>query len=232
MKISDGAFDITCSPLIDFWGFGPQQTTLKDTAEIKNILKYVGISNIKLIDNKLIKSFPEVKINVNAIAQGYTVDVLSIFLEKNNIVNYLVEIGGELRTHGVNKEGQPWKIGIDKPIENNNAHDIQTILNISGQSVSTSGNYRNFYIENGMKYAHTINPKTGYPARNELLSVTIISKSCTEADALATACMVKGLSESKKMLKKLPGVEAYFISSNNKTLTFEYTDGIKSLLSE
>ena len=213
MKISDGAFDITVAPLVDFWGFGDKSIEKKDTSEIKNILENIGISNIRLDGNHLIKKSPNVKINVNAIAQGYTVDIISNFLEKNGITNYMVEIGGEIRTSGLNKDGIEWKIGIDKPVDNNYpGTDLHTIIKLSGKSVSTSGNYRNFYIENGIKYAHTINPKTGYPARNELLSATILTDDCATADALATACMVMGLNKSLSFLKRLDGIEGYFIS--------------------
>lgn len=232
MKKTDGAFDITAAPLINFWGFGTQISERKDTTKIKNILKYVGISKIDLSGGVPLKSSDEVIINLNAIAQGYTVDEISRFLEKNDIHNYLVEIGGEVRAKGKNRDSEKWIIGIDNPVrESGGDNNIETTIRLSGQSVSTSGNYRKFYVENGIRYGHTIDPRTGYPARNSLLSATVIAPDCTTADALATACMVLGYEKSLEMLKSFPGVEAFFICSgeNNTTQVFR-TSGFDKYL--
>ena len=215
MELSNGAFDITVAPLIDFWGFGPNGPVKKDKRQIENILKHIGSSKINLAQGKFTKSSDDVKINVNAIAQGYTVDVVSNLFTKKGIRNFLVEIGGEVRTMGINKDGKIWKVGIDKPADRipNQQNEIQAIVSLKDMSISTSGNYKKFYIENGFKYSHTINPKTGYPAKNEMLSATIIAKDCATADALATACMVLGLEEGKKFISRLPDVECFFIYS-------------------
>jgi FAD:protein FMN transferase len=218
MELTDGAFDITAAPLIDFWGFGKTGYGKKDTSKLVKIRRNVGHKKIWLENGKLYKANPEIKINLNAIAQGYTVDILADFLERNNIQNYLVEIGGEIRTRGMNQEGEKWKVGIDRPRQDNpdGIKDIQTIIELGNWSVSTSGNYRKFYIENGNKYTHTINPKTGYPAKNDMLSATIVAKDCATADAIATACMVLGLEKSKSLVQGLKDVEGYFIYSGKR----------------
>lgn len=222
-QMSAGSFDITVGPLVNAWGFGPDTKKKPSQKTIDSLLVITGMSKIKIEGNKLIKSSPKIRIDVNGIAQGYSVDLVADFFEKSGVENYMVEIGGEVRCKGVNEKGKLWRIGIDKPVENNNGaeHQLQAIVELNNESVSTSGSYRRFYIENGVKYSHTINPFNGYPARNTLLSVTIFDKKCAFADAVATACMVKGLDSSKLFLSENK-IKAYMIYSDLEGNLKEY----------
>ena len=145
---------------------------------------------------------PGVQIDFNAIAQGYSVDLIADFLENEGIQNYLIEVGGEIKARGVNTDDKVWRIGIDKPLEEIDIEDrFQFILELENKSLATSGNYRKFYEKDGVKYSHTINPMTGFPVQNRLLSVTVISNKCSLADAYATAFMAMGVEQTKKLLK-------------------------------
>jgi thiamine biosynthesis lipoprotein len=233
--ISDGAFDITVGPLINAWGFGPKASISTDSITIDSILQFVGMDKIKLDGSYLIKEEPNIQLDVNAIAQGYSVDLVAEFLERKGIANYLVEIGGEVKTKGVNEKGNLWKIGIDKPIDNNYiaGKNLQAIIQLDNKSVATSGNYRKFYEKDGIKYAHSINPKTGYPVLSRLLSATVMSKDCMTADAYATAFMVMGLEKSIILLSDQNTIEAYFIySDDNGNLKTYMTPGMKDAVSE
>jgi FAD:protein FMN transferase len=213
-ELSDGAFDITVAPLVNIWGFGPSGPHPKnDTIQIPALLKLVGMNKVHINGKTVVKDDPNIRFDVNAIAQGYSVDLVCEFLEKRGIKNYLVEIGGEVRAKGKKAKNELWRIGIDKPLDNNEApgEDMQAIIQLDNRSISTSGNYRHFFIENGIKYAHTIDPKTGYPARSTLLSVSVLAKDCMTADGLATTFMVLGIDKSLKLLKKMKGIEVYFI---------------------
>lgn len=230
---SGGLMDITVGPVIDALGFGPARRTAVDSAQIMHLLKYVGFEKVKLENNKVIKSDTAVKLDVNSIAQGYSVDVICHFFEAENIENYLVEIGGEVRTKGKNSQGEYWRIGIDKPEDGNMqpGEKIQEIFRLKNQSVTTSGNYRKFYEENGVKYSHIINPKTGFPVKSRLLSVTIVAKDCLTADGWDTAFMVMGLEKSIEVLKQHPELEAYLIYNDEKGKMQVYmTDGLKSII--
>ena len=214
--ISGGALDITIGPVVNAWGFGNGPLAKHDTAYIDSLLQYVGMDKIKLEGRKVIKKYPGVRLDVNAVAQGYSVDVISTFFEKKEIKNYLVEIGGEVRCKGTNAKNKVWRIGIDKPTDGNITPkgELQAIIELNNKSLTTAGNYRKFFVENGIKYGHTIDPKTGFPARNTLLSATVVCDDAMTADAYDTAFMVLGLEKSKELLKKLPGIEVYFIYSN------------------
>jgi FAD:protein FMN transferase len=230
---TDGMFDITVGPLVKTWGFLKDTTIRHDSANIKDLLQYVGLNKVKIENHKVIKALPGIIIDVNAIAQGYSVDIVSNFLEKRGSENYLVEIGGEIRSKGINAKEKKWRIGIDKPEDGNQTpgEKLQTIIDISNKSISTSGNYRKFYIENGIKYSHTINPKTGYPAKNNLLSATIVADDCITADAYATACMVGGLEKSKELLRKIKGLEGYLIYSDSTgNYQIYVTEGLKGMI--
>ena len=212
---SDGAFDITVAPLVNAYGFGASKKKTLDTAYIDSLLQFVGYKKVKIVNGKLVKSAPGVKIDMNAIAQGYTVDLISNFLEGKGISNYLVEVGGEIRAKGKNSEGSYWKIGVDKPIDNlEPGENLQVILKLKNRSIATSGNYRKFYEENGVKYSHHIDPKTGRTQHNNLLSVSISAVDCTTSDAYATACLLLGFDKSQQLLKKHPELEAYMVYSD------------------
>lgn len=217
-SLSGGAFDITVGPVIRAWGFGNGPIARHDTAYIDSLLQYVGMDKVKLEGRKVIRESPGVKIDVNAIAQGYSVDVVCDFFKEKGIKNYLVEIGGEVRGKGTNAKGKFWHIGIDRPSDGNMTpgNELQAIIEINNKSLATSGNYRKFFVEDGVKYGHTIDPKTGFPARNTLLSATVVCDDCITADAWATSFMVVGVEKSKEMLSKLKGIEVYFVYSDQQ----------------
>jgi FAD:protein FMN transferase len=230
-----GAFDITVGPLVDAWGFGPKGRKFPRKGQIDTLLHYVGMEKVKIENNKVIKKYPQVSIDVNAIAQGFSVDVVCHYFDSKGINNYIVEIGGELRAKGKNAKGKNWRVGIDRPVDGNNnpGAEIQKVINISDKAMATSGNYRKFYEENGVKYAHHINPHTGYPAKQTILSVTLISNECAMCDGYATGCMVVGLDKTKEFLKKHTEFEAYIVYSDNKGQFCEYmTEGVKKLISK
>jgi thiamine biosynthesis lipoprotein len=215
-EITDGAFDITVMPLVKAWGFGPDEHKSFDRSKLDSLLSLVGYTKIKMTGNRLIKSDPRITLDVNAIAQGYTVDVLYNRFDDMGLKNYLIEVGGEVRVRG-KKGNNLWKIGIDRPADSNMVPGaaLQAIIELKDKALATSGNYRKFYVEEGVKYSHTIDPKTGYPSKNRLLSATIITGDCTTADAIATACMVMGLERSIEFIKNNPGFEGYLIYSDD-----------------
>jgi thiamine biosynthesis lipoprotein len=213
--MTDGAFDVTVGPLVKAWGFGPDARKSFTEARRDSLMDLIGMDKVSLLNGKIIKTDPDIRLDFNAIAQGYSVDVISKFLDDKGIDNYLVEIGGEVRARG-KKAGKNWRIGIDKPFDNNMSpgEKLQAVIEISDRSLATSGNYRKFYIEDGVKYSHEIDPRTGYPAKNTLLSATILADDCATADAIATACMVKGVDNTLEFLKVHPEFEAYLIYSD------------------
>ncbi len=218
-KLTEGAFDVTVSPLVKRWGFHfKKNETMPDSIEIKNLLACCGWQKVRLENGILIKQNPCNQVDFNAIAQGYTVDLVAQFLENKGVSNYMIEIGGEVRTLGKNETGEFWKIGIDKPIENaenTEGRPLERIVSLDGKSLATSGSYRKFIMRDGKKYSHTIDPATGYPIQHNLLSVSVIANNCTDADALATAFMVMGLEKAKVKAAQL-GVSALFIIQNEK----------------
>ena len=232
---SGGAFDITVAPLVNAWGFGFGDQSRKKSPDVKNILEYIGFEKIKLEDKKIIKSDKRIMLDASAIAQGQSSDIVGRLLESYGCKNFMIEIGGEVACKGLNPSGKKWQIGIDKPIDSpiNNDGDLQTIVAISGVGLSTSGNYRQFYYMNGKKYAHTINPKTGYPVEHNLLSATVIAPTCMQADAYATAFMVLGVDSSLALCNRIPDMECYLIFADEAgNYQVAYTDGFKKYFSE
>ncbi len=213
-EITDGAFDPTCRPLVNAWGFAKHKELRKpDQQELDSILEFVGMDKVEIVGNKIVKKDPRVTMNFNANAQGYSVDLVCDYLRNLGYKNYLVEIGGETRAEGVNASGKPWRIGIDSPIDGSTPEnrEINTIVPVSGKSLCTSGDYRNFLEVDGVKYSHELNPKTGYPKDDSLLSVSILSDKAIDGDGLATAVMVLGLEKGRKLIDSLPDTEAFFI---------------------
>lgn len=234
-KTTGGAFDITVAPIVNAWGFGFAPGMEVDSAVIDSLLLYVGMDKIRLSDNKIEKDCPDIMLDVNAIAQGYSVDVVAEFMESKKIENYMVEIGGELKCKGLNPRGEDWKIGIDRPEEGNliPGAKLQAIVALKSKSLATSGNYRKFYEKDGVKYAHSINPKTGYPVLSRLLSATVLADECITADAYATAFMVMGLERSMKFLSAQTELQAYLIYSDEEGNFKVYsTPGMKGYLVE
>ena len=232
---SGGAFDITIGPVVNAWGFGSSPVLKHDTAYIDSLLQFVGMEKVRLENRKVIKKYPGVKLDVNALAQGYSTDLVCDFFKSRGIRNYIVEIGGEVRGKGTNARDNYWHVGIDKPSEDNSApgDKLQAIIELNNKSLSTSGNYRAFWVENGVKYSHTIDPKTGFPSRNTLLSASVICDDCITADAYATTFMVLGVDKSKALLAKLPGVDVYFIYTNAQgNYEVFFTDGLKKMIIE
>lgn len=225
---TDGAFDLTVAPLVNAWGFGPGEKRQK-FPNIDSLKQFVGMNKIRLKGNKLIKDLPGISLDMNGIAQGYSVDIVSNFFERKGIKNYMVEIGGEVRAKGKNDKGNLWRIGVDKPSYiNQPGQELQTILWLNNKSMTTAGNYRNYFEENGIKYSHIIDPHTGKPIKNRLLSVTIVAPDALSADAYDTPCMVLGLEKTRELLKKHPELDAYLIFNDEKgNYQVEYTRGIK-----
>lgn len=234
--LSGGAFDITIAPIANAWGFGSKDSIRIDSCRIDSLLEFVGMDKIELNGGGIIKKNPSTELNVNAIAQGYSVDIIAEFLERKGIKNYLVEIGGEIKAKGVNKKGNVWTIGIDKPIDNNMipGKNLQARLGLNERSLATSGNYRKFYEKDGVKYVHSLNPKTGYPVLSRLLSATVLADDCMTADAFATAFMVMGLEKSIMFLSNHPELDAYLIYSDEEGNFKTYiTPGMKeSIISD
>lgn len=214
-EMTDGAFDITVGPLVKAWGFGPDGHKNFKESKRDSLLKLVGMNKVSLVNGRIVKADPHMFLDVNAIAQGYSVDVICHFFDNLGIKNYLIEIGGEVRAKGT-KAGALWRIGIDKPVDNNLSpgETLEAIIKISDKALATSGNYRKFYIENGVKYSHEIDPKTGYPAKNTVLSISILADDCAMADGIATACMVMGKDKTIEFLANHPEFEAYMVYSD------------------
>lgn len=229
-KTTNGAFDISAAPLFSIWGWGAEAKKEVTPQMIDSLKHFVGMDKVRIEGRRLVKTHPEVTLNVNAIAKGYSSDLVAAFLDSQGIENYLVEIGGEMRIKGKNSRDGLWRVGIDRPNDGNflPGEDIQTILQVTDKGLATSGNYRRFYIENGEKYSHTIDPTTGYSAKQNLLSVTVIAPDCMTADAYATAFMVLGIEKSKEFLQTRPELEAYFIYSENGEDKVSYTDNMKA----
>ena len=233
-KNTNGAFDPTVYPLVNAYGFGPGKKQKIEKSKIDSILKFVGFQLIELKGNKIVKKDPRVALDFNAFAQGYSVDVVSDFLNSKGITAYIVEIGGEVYAKGKKPNGKNWTIGIEKPIDNKESENpFKAIVKLENLAIATSGNYRRFIIEDGVKYAHHIDPKTGYPTKNNLLSASIFAKECISSDANATGVLVLGLDKAKVFLQKHPELQAYLIYSDEKGNYQVYeTSGIKAIISE
>ena len=227
-KESGGAFDLTIAPLVNAWGFGPGEKR-KKSPNIDSLKQFVGMYKVRIEGKKLIKDLPGITLDMNGIAQGYSVDIVSQFFDTKRIKNYMVEIGGEVRAKGKNDKGNLWRIGVDKPsYTSQSGEDLQTILALDNKAMTTAGNYRNFFEENGVKYSHIIDPHTGKPVKNRLLSVTIVAPDALTADAYDTPCMVIGLEKTRELLKKHPELDAYLIFNDEEgNYKIEYTKGIK-----
>ena len=234
-EMSGGAFDITVGPLIRAWGFGADRQKSFDEQKLDSLLNLIGMDKVKLTNGKIVKSNPNIILDFNAIAKGFSVDVVARYFNKLRIKNYLVEIGGELRTRGT-RNGNLWRIGIDRPEDSNFMQGqlpLQAIMSITNKSVATSGNYRRFYIEDGVKYSHTIDPKTGYPIKNRMLSVTALADECGIADGIATVCMVLGPEKAKEFINSHPQFSAFMIySGDNGEFVTWMSESLKQYVTE
>lgn len=222
-KETDGFFDPTVGNLVNAYGFGPKDEKINLTdIQILEQMQFVGLDKIKLIDNKIVKEYPEVYLDFNSIAKGFGIDVVARFFNDKNIANYLIEIGGEIRAKGTKKNDEPWIIKLVNPVDVENGFKV---INLSDKSMATSGNYRKFRIsEDGKKYVHTINPKTGFATESNLLSVSVIGAvDCADVDAYATAFMAMGLEKTKEFLENNNELKVILIYLNKNGDLEEYS---------
>ena len=216
MQISretDGAFDITVAPLVNAWGFGFKNGEMPNARQVDSLRQVIGYQKVQLRDGRVEKADPRMMLDCSAIAKGYGCDAVARLFDRYGIENYMVEIGGEVVTKGISQKRVPWKIGINKPVDDpeNTKNEILSVLNVTDRAMATSGNYRNFYVKDGKKYAHTIDPRTGYPVQHSILSATVLAPDCATADAYATSFMVMGLDKARSLLERHPELTAYLV---------------------
>lgn len=217
-KDTHGAFDITVAPLVNVWGFGFKSGTPPTKAVIDSLRQLTGYEKVKLIGSKVRKQDPRIMLDCSAIAKGYGSDVVAQYLRSRDVENFMIEIGGEIVVQGNSDKRLPWKIGVTKPTDDSTQtnNELQTVLNVSNTAMATSGNYRRFYYKNGKKYAHTIDPKTGYPVQHNILSATVLANTCAKADAYATSFMVLGLEKTQQVLQHHPDLMVYLIYADGQ----------------
>lgn len=226
-KKTGGAFDPTVMPLVNAWGFGPEDQAIPDSNRVDSLRALVSFDSLFYDSVSICKLKEGVQLDFSAIAKGNAVDVVADFLKEKGLKDVFVEIGGEIAAYGNNDKGKSWAIYIEKPI----ADTLQAMVTVrlDNKAIATSGNYRKFYIKDGKRYAHTISPFTGYPVEHSLLSASVFADNCTTADAYATAFMVMGLEKARKILSENPEIEAYLIYSDEKGALKSYvTPGIES----
>lgn len=221
-ELTDGDFDITVAPLIKAYGFANEKGSKPTDRQADSLLQYIGYKKVQIKNRRLEKQYPQTQLDFNAIAQGYTTDCISKYLSAHNITSHIVDVGGEVYASGKKPDGQQWRVAIEQPSDSIDApRRYNTLVRLENQSIVTSGNYRKYTIENGIKYTHTINPHTGKPAKHTLLSVSVTAPTSTEADALATAFMVMGMEKAEQFMVKHPEYQAVFIycDKDGKTKT-------------
>ena len=220
--------------MVNAWGFGPGKKQKIEKSKIDSMLQFVGFHLIKIKGNHVIKKDKRVALDFNAFAQGYSVDVVSEFLNSKGISSYIVEIGGEVYAKGKKPNNENWSIGIEKPIDNQESENpLKAIVKLENLALATSGNYRRFVIENGIKFVHHIDPKTGYPTKNNLLSASVFAKDCISSDANATGILVMGLDKAMLFLKKHPELLVYLIySDTDGNYKIYESEGLRAILSE
>lgn len=231
-RLTDGAFDITVAPLVNAWGFGFKQGTFPDSLMIDSLLQITGYGKVGMdAEGRVQKADPRILLNCSAVAKGYAVDIIAGLLKRHGIRNFLVDIGGEVAVGGENPDGKLWRIGINKPVEDSLAvnQELQEVLQLTDITMATSGNYRNYYYKDGHKYAHTIDPRTGYPAENSVLSATVIAADCMTADAFATAFMVMGLERACQLAEEQQ-LAAYFIYTTPEGIQTRATEAMKAYI--
>lgn len=231
-KLSDGYFDPTISPIVAAWGFSYKHGDSITPQLIDSLKQLVDYRKVRIENGKVIKENPSIQLDFNAIAQGYTSDMIASFLESRDVKDFLVDTGGEIMARGGKPNGQPWIVGIEKPADNWDSEQVvQTRIALRDKGLVTSGSTRKYVERNGKRYSHCINPKTGYPVEHQLLSATVLAENSVWADALASICMVMGLEKSLEIINALDGVEAYYIFVNDKNELETYaTEGFKKLL--
>lgn len=231
-RLSDGYFDPTISPIVAAWGFSYKHGDTITPQLIDSLKQLVDYRNIHIEDGKVVKANPAMTLDFNAIAQGYTSDLIASFLDSRGIKNYLVDIGGEIMARGEKPNDQPWIVGIEKPADKWNSEQVvHTRITLRDKGLVTSGSTRKYVERNGKRYSHCIDPKTGYPVEHNVLSVTVLAENSVWADALASICMVMGMEKSLPLIENMDGVEAYYIYVNeqNALETFA-TEGFANLV--
>lgn len=231
---SEGAFDPTIGPLVNAWGFGFADRMKVNQHVIDSLLPLVDFTKVRLEGNMISKADERIQFDFNAIAQGYSVDLIGRYLEENGIENYLLDIGGEVLGKGKKPSDESWRVGIEKPADNAAyGEGLKAIVNLNNKALATSGNYRKFYEEGGVRYSHTIDPNTGYPVQHTLLSVSVLANDCASADAYATVFMVMGLEKAKAFLYDSRNMDAYFIySDKDGNLKTYFSEGFKEIIVE
>ncbi len=221
--LSDGRYDVTVKPLVEAWGFAGREAEAHPN--IDSILTFVGRDKVHLEGNRLVKDDPRVQLDFNSVAKGYTVDLLAALVERYGAENYIVDIGGEVRCRGVNRQGNPWRIGVETPFDGNmtDGEYLQKRIQLRDGALATSGNYRRYYLDaSGNKVAHTIDPRTGRSVLSRLLSVTVAAPTCAEADALGTMFLAMGADDALAAAERMPGVKVYFILAGEGDTYEEY----------
>lgn len=234
-SLCGGRYDVTVKPLVEAWGFAGRNRTADP--DIDSLLQFVGRDKIRIEQGRIVKDDPRVQLDFNSVAKGYTVDLLAGLVEECGARNYLVEIGGEIRCKGTNREGGAWRIGVETPFEGNmtNGEYLQKRIRFSEGGMATSGNYRRCYRDaGGNLVAHTINPATGRSALSRLLSVTVVAATCAEADALGTMFLALGADEALETVRRHPEYNVYFILASEDGDEYEEfaSEGMKKLLME
>lgn len=227
---TEGLFDITCAPLVNLWGFGFSKMDSVTPQMIDSIKSIVGYKKVRLVGKIVVKEDTRLLLDCSAIAKGYASDVIARLLEREGVENYMVEIGGEVAMKGVNSQGEGWRVGINKPEDDSTGvlNDVEEIVQLGKKGgIATSGNYRNYYVKDGKKYAHTIDLRTGYPAEQNILSATIVADDCMTADAYATAFMAMGLDKARQVAASVPDIEYFVIYADNEgKQQIEYSKGM------
>ena len=225
-EFSDGAFDATIGPLVSAWGFHYKKELEMTPEMVDSIKQLVDYQKIEIIDDRVVKANPNMTLDFNAVAQGYTTDLIGKFLETKGIENYLVDVGGEIMARGTKPNGDLWTIGIEKPAENfDSERSVQIKITLKDKGIVTSGNYRKYIEKDGVRYSHSIDPQTGYPVEQNLLSATVIADNASWADCLATICMIVGKEKASKLLEN-QGVEAYFIFVEDGVIKTEWVNRV------
>ena len=230
-ELSGGCFDPTIAPLVEAWGFSAKEG-IEITPEMIDSLKlFVDYRSVHIENGRVIKANPAMKLDFNAIAQGYTSDMIGTFLESKGVSSYIVDVGGEIMARGHKPDGKPWVVGIEKPSADwDSERVIQHRVELSDKGIVTSGSYRKYVERDGKRYSHSIDPMTGYPVDHQLLSATVVAETSVWADALASICMVMGMERSLELINGMDGVEAYYIFVNDQgELETFATDGLKLL---
>lgn len=228
-EMSGGLFDVSASALFNIWGFGFEERGEVSSSMVDSALSISGMDKVHVEDGRVWFDEPGMTLNFNAIAQGYTCDVIAGEFDAMGVENYLIEVGGEIMSKGKNPSGKLWSVGIDKPEEGNviQGADLQDVILISGRGLATSGNYRKFYKKDGEVFSHTINPLTGYPVRHNLLSATVIATDAMTADAYATWFMVIGLEEAIEIIEREAAVDAYLVYAEGEEYKVYKSEGIR-----